>query len=782
MITALNNVRQIDAGNVRAAALLTNGTVYNWGANTGGQLGLGHNNYTSSPAQVGAGVLTDIVGLALNTGATIAVHPDGTTHVWGNNSYGELGIPSPSYASTPTPGPAFSAGVQISGQHFQFLSIERTGTIKTWGSQPLGYTPSSPTQFGGSSVPTTPGGVCQGVPNADFPACGPQRAYFQRPGATYVAARHGFTVSPAEIGTYGTTTTIDASQAPYNGAVIFDGIYHLRGNVRFIGGSFTLAPFTRLYVDGASGQAGNFTSYNQTTIEVQNATLTLRATTLQASCPAQWGGIVLNGQASIYTYAQGQRQQNRSVIRDAYRGIDSYTPNLNFPNTNRYYLTYTDFINNGTGLYDYVKGTALTGEGARYCSFRDGEIGINVDPADSSPGNVFGGNYSSALFEFNTFDNLKWGMIGVLGQGRINNNTFTNNYYCALATGSTSGGPLEIRNNTITVPSVWPAAVLATLPSGYPPTSYGIQGERLVSIKTNTIAGANPNPTATNVVQIGLDWPGSCSVSDGNIFRYLDQAINMSTDAYNGSTHSILNNTFADNVTGLSFLPSSTLTGAPVSVTLRCNTFSSTVPGAVGVWVQANAMFPNQLGSASQPNGNNFSGIATANKRFVYDGSTLLTYFRYASPQEGLGGPNGNTIYNMAGNSSTGSGSNPLGTSGLNACGTSSTTPGVYARPTGGGQLGEPMLGPATGDAVLRAAYPNPASEAVGFAYMLPATCQGGRLVLRDLLGRAVATAVLTSLEGEASVPVRHLPAGFYTGMLEADGRVVATQKLSVKH
>jgi len=789
ILGSLANVRQIEATERNSAALTTNGAVYVWGYNVNGELGLGHSNYTSTPALVGTFV--GAASVALASGTTIVVRGDGSTVEWGFNNLGQLGTGSatPTFVPLPVAGPFLGPNTQLSGTNSQFMSIDRTGTVKTWGygQTGLGYTPTTPGVDGGSCVPTTPTGVCLAVPPvASFPACALQRAYFQRPGATYEAHRHNNLQSPAEIGMYGTTTTIDASQAPYNGTVVFDGIYHLRGNVRFINGTFTLANFTKFYVDGASGQVGNFSSYNQTTIEVQSATLNLRATTLQANCPAQWGGIVLNGQAKIYTYAQGQRQQNRSVIRDAYRGIDSYTPDLNYPNTNQYYLYYTDFINNGTGLYDYVKGTALAGEGAHYCSFRDGDMGINLDPADTSPGNVFGGNYSNALFEFNTFDNLRWGIIGVPGQGRIVNNTFTNNYYCALATSGTSTSPLEIRNNTITVPSVWPAAVLAAQGVGVVPTSCGIQGMGQVMVKTNTISGADSNPTATSVVQVGLNWTGSCTVSDGNVFRNLDLGLTTSTDAYNGSTHTITGNTFAGNVTGLSFAQGSNYTGAPVSITLRCNTFSSSVPGAVGVWVKAGTVFPAALGGSNSPNGNNFSGISTASKRFVYDAAlptsgTPFQYYRYASSQEALGG-SGTSIYKSDGSTLAPATVSTSSLSGVGACGTSSNTPGVYARPMTDGQSSNPSLPSNNLKASLTAAYPNPAHEILSFGFALPATGSGGRLVLRDLLGRAVATALLVGPEGQARLTVGHLPEGFYTGVLEVEGHIIATQKLSIKH
>ena len=416
----LGNVRQIDVSDTRAVALRTDGTVWMWGENAAGHLGLGLNNtaYVNTPAQVGVGLLTDVIGVATNGNATLAVRPPGTTYVWGDNYNGCLAQTSPSFAYSPIVGPTFSPGVQIDGQTYLFTTIERTGTVKTWGFYgPLGYTPAAPTSPGGGSyTPTTPTGICPAVPAEEFPVCGLLRAYYQRSGATYVASLHGNT-GPADLGTYGTTTVIDASQPPYNGTVVFDGEYHVRGNVQFIGGTFSLLYNTKFYIDGNNGQASR-----QTTLDVANATLQLHGATLQASCPERWGGVYLTGYGKLYTEAGGIGKRTlRAVIRDAQTGVYCYTPDWHQANTNEYYLLNTDFINNNTGLYDLVKATAKPGEGIRSCLFQDGYIGIQFDPVDYSPTTLFGGNYNDAAFDANTFKNLQYGMVGSAGQLHVTN-------------------------------------------------------------------------------------------------------------------------------------------------------------------------------------------------------------------------------------------------------------------------------------------------------------------------------------------------------------------------
>ena len=301
-IRPFGTVRHFDVGYNRAAAVLTDGSVWDWGANYGGMLGLGHANYVNTPTRVTR--YRNAVSVALATATTLVMTNDtngpSNTYVWGENTYGELGIgaANPGFAPRPVPGPRLSFNAEISADQSSFMCIERTGEVKTWGLQYLGYTPvyspTAPLPNGGSgcTVPTLVRNACLAVPDSDFPGCGPLRAYFQRPGATYEAVRHNFTISPAEIGFYGVLTTIDASLAPYNGTVVFDGIYHVRGDVEIINGNFTLTENTRFYVNSLSG---NGSDVARTTITLRNATGRIESAVLQGSCGQYWQGILLDG-------------------------------------------------------------------------------------------------------------------------------------------------------------------------------------------------------------------------------------------------------------------------------------------------------------------------------------------------------------------------------------------------------------------------------------------------------------------------------------------------------
>ena len=68
---------------------------------------LGNNTTTpsSTPVEVvgpgGAGVLSGVVAIAANYGDTLALKSDGTVWAWGDNTYGQLGINSFTSSLTP---------------------------------------------------------------------------------------------------------------------------------------------------------------------------------------------------------------------------------------------------------------------------------------------------------------------------------------------------------------------------------------------------------------------------------------------------------------------------------------------------------------------------------------------------------------------------------------------------------------------------------------------------------------------------------------------------------
>jgi alpha-tubulin suppressor-like RCC1 family protein len=89
-IPGLDRVVAIDAAGLWfSLALKDDGTVWAWGYNNVGQLGVSGINYSASPIQVPG--LTDIVAIAAGTQHGLAMRRDGTVLAWGGNSGGQLG-------------------------------------------------------------------------------------------------------------------------------------------------------------------------------------------------------------------------------------------------------------------------------------------------------------------------------------------------------------------------------------------------------------------------------------------------------------------------------------------------------------------------------------------------------------------------------------------------------------------------------------------------------------------------------------------------------------------
>ena len=82
------------------AATKTDGTLWTWGLNGNGQLGLGDVVNRSSPVQVG--LLTNWRSVSSGSNQTAATKTDGTLWTWGYNFAGQLGIGSIVSQSSPT--------------------------------------------------------------------------------------------------------------------------------------------------------------------------------------------------------------------------------------------------------------------------------------------------------------------------------------------------------------------------------------------------------------------------------------------------------------------------------------------------------------------------------------------------------------------------------------------------------------------------------------------------------------------------------------------------------
>jgi alpha-tubulin suppressor-like RCC1 family protein len=130
-VGSLTNWKYVSQG----AAIKTDGTLWTWGSNSYGQIGNGSVNINySSPIQVGS--LTDwklISGVL--PGVALAIKTDGTLWVWGGNADGQLGIGTRTYFSSPIQVGSLTNWKYVtdSGTGNMVSAIKTDGTLWGWG-------------------------------------------------------------------------------------------------------------------------------------------------------------------------------------------------------------------------------------------------------------------------------------------------------------------------------------------------------------------------------------------------------------------------------------------------------------------------------------------------------------------------------------------------------------------------------------------------------------------------------------------------------------------------
>jgi hypothetical protein len=131
------NWKSIAGGGSRTIALKTDGTLWSWGQNTFGQFGVNDatNRLTPVTTLLGGNNWKSIAGGY----HTIALKTDGTLWTWGRNDFGQLGVNNITTRSTPVT--TLLGGTNwksIAGGYRHTIALKTNGTLWTWGRNDFG--------------------------------------------------------------------------------------------------------------------------------------------------------------------------------------------------------------------------------------------------------------------------------------------------------------------------------------------------------------------------------------------------------------------------------------------------------------------------------------------------------------------------------------------------------------------------------------------------------------------------------------------------------------------
>ena len=153
-------------------------TLFTWGEQTSGQLGLNNNTNMDSPVQVGSDTTWFVLcqqrcNTDNETDHYFSIKDDNTLWAWGGNGYGQLGLNAPnnSHQSSPTQIPGTTWAYATTGAYTTY-GVKTDGTLWAWGvntkgalglnqSTPTKY--SSPVQIPGNTWSTNPDHAAAGL-------------------------------------------------------------------------------------------------------------------------------------------------------------------------------------------------------------------------------------------------------------------------------------------------------------------------------------------------------------------------------------------------------------------------------------------------------------------------------------------------------------------------------------------------------------------------------------------------------------------------------------------
>jgi len=127
---------KITGGYYFTAAIKSDGTLWTWGRNTYGQLGLGDITNRLAPVQVGSDA--NWASVAAGDNHTVALKTDGSLWAWGYNGSGQLGDGTTTSRLSPVQIGSAADWVKVSAGNNHTMATKADGTLFAWGSNSNG--------------------------------------------------------------------------------------------------------------------------------------------------------------------------------------------------------------------------------------------------------------------------------------------------------------------------------------------------------------------------------------------------------------------------------------------------------------------------------------------------------------------------------------------------------------------------------------------------------------------------------------------------------------------
>jgi len=125
------NFVAVSAGFDYSLALRPDGTLWVWGYNVNGQLGLGDTTDRHVPTQVGSA--TGWVAVSAGASHSLGVRSDGTLWAWGSNADGQLGLGDTADRKVSTQVGSATNWVSVSAGYYHSFGVRSDGTLWAWG-------------------------------------------------------------------------------------------------------------------------------------------------------------------------------------------------------------------------------------------------------------------------------------------------------------------------------------------------------------------------------------------------------------------------------------------------------------------------------------------------------------------------------------------------------------------------------------------------------------------------------------------------------------------------